>query len=87
MVRRRHQVEVLLTDTECTFAEASAGILKLLSMLMVALAPRSVGTTSVTLPIWVPRYVTLAVEYSPPDRGNSAYNVYCPMPATAGNRR
>ena len=44
-----------MADTECTFADASTGILYRLSMLIVARAPFSVGSTSVTLPIWVPR--------------------------------
>ena len=44
-----------MAETECTFADASAGILYRSSMLIVARAPFSVGTTLVTLPIWVPR--------------------------------
>ncbi len=41
-------------DTECTCAEASAGILYLLSRRMVATAPSSVGSTEVTLPTVMP---------------------------------
>jgi hypothetical protein len=44
-----------IADTECTLATASTGILNWLSMLIVALAPVSVGSTAVTLPIVVPR--------------------------------
>ena len=42
-------------DTECTLADASSGILNWLSMLIVASAPFSVGSTAVTLPIVIPR--------------------------------
>ena len=56
-------------------------------MLIVARAPRSVGSTSVTLPIVIPRYVTFAVGYNPPDLGSSAYNVYWPTPINRGTRR
>ncbi|PQM46461.1 hypothetical protein C1Y40_03370 [Mycobacterium talmoniae] len=74
-------------DTECTFADASIGILYLLAMLIVARAPASVGSTLVTLPMVVPRYVTLEVAYSPPDEGRSAVSVYWPIPTSEGIRR
>ena len=74
-------------DTECTLAVASIGTLYRSSILIVARAPRSVGSTSVTVPIVVPRYVTLALVYRPPESGRSAYNVYWPMPTSDGNRR
>ena len=76
-----------MAETECTFADASTGILNWLSMLISARAPCSVGVTDLTLPIVVPRYVTFAVAYKPPDRGRSAYSLYCPMPAKEGSRR
>jgi hypothetical protein len=50
-------------------------------MLIVAIAPVSVGSTEMTLPIWVPRYVTLDVAYRPPERGSSAFSSYWPMPS------
>ncbi|GAB4710611.1 hypothetical protein MOKP122_48420 [Mycobacterium avium subsp. hominissuis] len=56
-------------------------------MLIVARTPFLVGSTSVTLPIVIPRYVTFAVRYSPPEAGRCAYNLYCPMPNWDGKRR
>jgi hypothetical protein len=74
-------------DTECTFADASTGILYRSAILMVACTPVSVGSTAVTLPMVSPRYVTLAVLYRPPDVCRSTFSVYWPIPTAVGMRR
>src|ERR1700727_3926591 len=76
-----------IADTECTLAEASTGVLYRLSMLSVALTPCAGGSTLVTRPTWLQRYVTFEVRYRPPDAGSSATSRYWPTPSWLGIRR